>query len=274
MYLLIDIGGTKMRLAASYEGTNLQEVSLFDTPQNFEDAKKIIKEFVLKADSSPGGNNTCCGLPGVLNKEKDKLIAAPNLKEWIMKPIKVELAEIVGPRLYLENDAGLAGLGEATNGAGKGLGIVAYLTVGTGVGGVRIVDGKIDRSVYGFEPGHQILILEEDPGVKYYELESLVAGAGLELRFGKKPEEIDNSIWEKAEEYLAIGIVNTILFWSPDIVVLGGGLTINERFSLEKINTYVGKYLKVFPNLPDIKKCELGDKAGLNGALIYLQDKK
>ena len=58
---------------------------------------------------------------------------------------------------YLANDSDLDGLGEATVGAGKGFNIVAYITVSTGIGGVRIVGGKIDVSTYGFEPGHQII---------------------------------------------------------------------------------------------------------------------
>ncbi|KKQ43255.1 MAG: sugar kinase, glucokinase [Microgenomates group bacterium GW2011_GWC1_37_8] len=272
MYLLFDIGGTRMRLASSFDGQKINDTQYFLTPQDFEKGMKIIREFVLKADSSRMDIIGCCGLPGVFNKEKDMLINAQNLPFWVAKPIKKELEGMIHNTVYLENDADLAGLGEAVKGAGKGNEIVAYITVGTGVGGVRIVNGKIDKSTYGFEPGHQIIDADATIAGKLTDLEGLVAGVGIETRFDKKPEDInDDQVWQDAEKYLAIGLTNTILHWSPNIVVLGGGLIINERYSVQRIRSYISEYLKVFTILPDIKKGELGEDAGLQGAIVYLQ---
>ncbi len=261
-----------MRLASSFDGQKINDTQYFLTPQDFEKGMKIIREFVLKADSSRMDIIGCCGLPGVFNKEKDMLINAQNLPFWVAKPIKKELEGMIHNTVYLENDADLAGLGEAVKGAGKGNEIVAYITVGTGVGGVRIVNGKIDKSTYGFEPGHQIIDADATIAGKLTDLEGLVAGVGIETRFDKKPEDInDDQVWQDAEKYLAIGLTNTILHWSPNIVVLGGGLIINERYSVQRIRSYISEYLKVFTILPDIKKGELGEDAGLQGAIVYLQ---
>lgn len=270
MFLLFDIGGTKMRLAVSYDGKNIRDPEVFETPRQFAEALEIIKKFVMDADSSGGGNLYCAGLPGVLDRNKSTLVTAPNLANWVSVPIKQQLEDVCKAKVRLENDAYLAGLGEAVKGAGAGKKIVAYITVGTGVGGVRIVDGRIDESVHGFEPGHQLILIEGAAGKTAHELEDLVAGAGMEMRFGKKPEEIEESVWREAEEYLAIGLVNTILHWSCNVVVLGGGLIINGLFSLDAIREKVGKYLKVFPDVPEITKGTLGDNAGLEGALILV----
>src|SRR6185437_2466030 len=97
------------------------------------------------------------GIAGVLNKAKDQLLNAPNLVNWINQPLGQSLSDIVSVSVKLENDASLGGLGEATYGSGQGYKIVGYLTIGTGVGGTRIVNGRIDQNALGFEPGHQTI---------------------------------------------------------------------------------------------------------------------
>ena len=267
MYILFDIGGTKMRMAVSFDNENLQEVKVAVTPRKFEDGIGLIEEYISKVDSTRTDKVICCGLPGVLDKNKEMLISAPNLSEWVSKPFKKILADFTNAPVYLENDADLAGLGEAVKGAGRGFGIVAFLTIGTGVGGARIVDGKIDKSSYGFEPGHQII----DSGEKLVEFEGMVSGPSIKLRYGVDPEKItDENIWKNVESLIAIGLNNTILHWSPEIVILGGGIMKVEAISIDRIKINLKNILKVFPHHPEIKKGELGELAGLWGSLQYL----
>ncbi|KKQ97435.1 MAG: hypothetical protein UT24_C0008G0055 [Candidatus Woesebacteria bacterium GW2011_GWB1_39_12] len=269
MYLLFDIGGTKMRMAVSFDRENLQEVKVVATPRRFEDALKVIENYVSVADSSRVDKLVCCGLPGILDKEKNILLSAPHLEEWEMKPIKRALGDIIHAPIYLENDADLAGLGEAVKGVGRGFSIVAFITIGTGVGGVRIVDGKIDKSTFGFEPGHQIIDLDEERSIK---LENLISGPSIKLKFGQDPESItDVNVWKKIEKLIAVGLNNTILHWSPDVVILGGGIMKVEAISIERIKENLKEILKVFPIHPDIKRGELLEMAGLAGALHYLR---
>src|SRR3989304_6567072 len=126
MYLLFDIGGTKMRMAVSFDGQNMQEVKVVATPRKFEDVLKVIESYIGIADSTRSDKLVCCGPPGTLDKEKSMLISAPNLEEWKMKPIKRALGDIIHAPIYLENDADLAGLGEAVKGVGPGFSIVAF----------------------------------------------------------------------------------------------------------------------------------------------------
>lgn len=273
MYLIFDVGGTKMRLASSFDGENFHDIKIFQTPQDYKKAIDIISDFVAKSsDSSRNGNLLCCGLPGVFDRGKNMLVTAPNLPYWIAKPVKSDLQEITKAQVFLENDAALAGLGEAIKGAGTGSKIVAFLAIGTGVGGARIVDGEIDASVYGFEPGHQIINADVAIAGRMADWESLVSGVGIQTRYGKKAEEIkDRETWAEIEKFVAIGLTNTILHWSPDLVIMGGGLMQSEFISLERIRKNISDVLKVFPSIPEIRKGKLGDEAGPRGGLIYLK---
>ena len=273
MYILFDIGGTKMRFANSLDGKNLQTVEFHPTPQDFEKAIEIAQKYILNESLAHPENEFCVGLPGVFNEDKDSLVSAPNLPFWIGKPIKKRFMEISKSKVILVNDAGLAALGESIHGAGKNHKIVAYITIGTGIGGARVVDGKIDAARYGFEPGHQI-ISTSNSTEEILDWEGLVGGVGILKRYSKNPEEITEKIvWDEINHYISIGLVNTIVHWSPDVVVLGGSVARNENVSIQKITEEIKKRLKVFPILPEIKKSSLGEEAGLFGGLAILNIK-
>jgi len=178
--------------------------------------------------------------------------------------------------VLIENDTALAGLGEAMFGAGRGVEIVAYHTISTGVGGVKIESGAVDAASVGFEPGHQVLDIDRTIlGMDITPtLENLVSGTALEQRFGMKARDIPQSdtVWDELAEYLAQGLHNTILYWSPDVIVLGGAMILgNPAIPLEAIRRYtVASMVPEMPT-PFITKGELGDEAGLYGGLVILE---
>lgn len=269
MYLIFDIGGTNMRLAVSRDGRELNAQKTIPTPvDDFEKAMRQIKEV---AEELAGGEKFAAiagGTAGSLDTEHGVLLRAPHMPGWIQKPLKKELDGMFSAPVYLENDATFAGLGEATAGAAKGYVIAVYVAVGTGVGGARIVDGVIDRNVSGFEPGHQIINYDGDIRT----LEEYVSGSGFLGRFGKLPESItDSGVWEEAAQLLAVGLSNTILHWSPDILVLGGSVILHSPFPFDLFKEYLTTHiLSVFPAVPEVKKAALGDVSGLQGALVFL----
>jgi predicted NBD/HSP70 family sugar kinase len=269
MYLLFDIGGTKTRMATSLDGVNITSFEIVSTPQDFKTAMDKISSYILKENISSQDTSICLGLPGVFDNKKSMLVVSPNLPLWQLKPIKEEISSILRTeKVFLENDAALAGLAEGRLGAGKDGKIIAYLTLGTGIGGVRIVDGRIDTSTYGFEPGHQLISINN----KIVDLSDMVSGAGLKLRYSCSPEDIkDPKIWHEVNRIFSIGLINTILHWSPDTVVLGGGLIKAGVFDLSLINENIHSYLKIFPVLPKIRFWQLGEEAGIKGALEYLK---
>ncbi len=272
MFLVFDIGGTNMRLATSLDGKTLAAIKIIPTPRDFESGIKSIKQI---ADEISGGQkieSVAGGLAGPLDKDKTMLVKSPHIGGWVNKPFKQGLEQVLNTPVSLENDADLAALGEASFGAGVGKNIVAYLTISTGVGGGRVVNKKIDENALGFEPGHQIIVIDGSPcncGGKGH-LESYVSGSGLERIYGKKGEEItDPQIWDQVAKYLAIGLHNTIVHWSPDIVILGGAVM--KNIDLGQVKKYLAEYLTIFPNPPEINRAKLGDQAGLFGALSLLK---
>ena len=256
MYLVFDIGRTHTRIAVSGDGENLDKVEIIDTSTDFPQALSSFKQLTTQLSS---GQKITAAAVGV------RRLNHPTIPLWSGENLKESLEKLLNTTVYLENDAALAGLGEAIYGAGKGKKIVAFLTVSTGIGGARIVDGKIDQNIMGFEPGNQII--SQDP-IGY--LEGLVSGNAIEKRFGKKGEFIsDPKIWEEMAKLLAIGLNNTIVHWSPEIVVLGG--SVMKSIPLEKVKINLNEVLKIYPQPPEIVKASLGDKAGLLGGLILLK---
>ena len=272
MYLLFDIGGTKTRVALSADLKKIGASEVILTPENFQDGIAVLKKAALKMISGKKIKAICGGIAGLLNKNKTKLMYAHNLRGWMKKPLKAELEKVIGASVYLENDADLAGLGEAVFGAGKNKNIVVYMTISTGVGGTRIVGGKIDKNAMGLEPGHQIIPCCNENG-KIMSLENCVSGAAFKNRYQKEPYEIlDSAIWDKTAESLAYGLNNTIVHWSPDIIVLGGSMMKKIGISIPRTVFYLKNINKIFPNLPLIKKAVLKDLGGIYGAMAFLRN--
>jgi predicted NBD/HSP70 family sugar kinase len=286
MYLLFDIGGTKMRIAATEDCKEFGEPKIVATPKDFKEGISIFKNTALELSGGEKIKMAGGGVAGPFDKEKTQILSSPNLPDWAGKPLKRELENALDAEIILENDTAVVGLGEAHSGAGRGYGIVVYMTVSTGVGGVRIVDGKIDKNAFGFEPGHQIIDIggticetcnaegrhSDGPG----HLEGYVSGTATEKRFEKKPYEItDEKIWDELAHWLAYGLNNTIVHWSPDVVVLGGSMIAGDpAISVEAVKNYLRKIITIFPELPVIKKSELKDLGGLYGALAFVNQYK
>lgn len=273
-YILFDIGGTKTRVAISNDLKTISSHDSFKTPTNFSDGIKKIVESVSKL-TTESPKAIAGGVRGLLTEDKTGIYNDPVLSKWAGKSIVGALKEQYQVPVFLENDAAIAGVGEAVFGAGAGLEIVAYHTVSTGVGGVKVENGEIDSASNGFEPGHQILdidrtVLGEDITPT---LENLVSGTAVEQRFGTKPYDIPQSdvLWDELAEYLAQGLRNTILYWSPDAIILGGSMIIGDpRIEIDAIRKYTVASLDEFVPCPFITTAKLGDEAGLYGAMAIL----
>ena len=267
-FVLFDIGGTKMRVAASFDGKTIGKTAETETPKDFGAGLKVLSSLAEEVCEGQKAVRAGGGIAGILSRDHASIFRAPNLSGWDGAPLQKEFSRILGAPVLLENDAALAALAEARLGAGKGGKIIAYFTVSTGLGGARVVSGEIDDKIFGFEPGHQII------GEEGGDLEAHVSGASLAKRFGKNPTEIDDErIQTELAVYLARGLYNSILHWSPDVLVLGGPLILGERpISLDKVKAELIKLPRIFPELPEIKKAALGKEAGILGALLLLQE--
>jgi glucokinase len=266
MYLLFDIGGTKTRIAVSNDLTSFDEPIIFDTPQNFAEGIILIAENVKKITKGKEIKEAIGGMAGVFNKEGTKLLKSPNLLDWENKLITYELERVFKVRPHIYNDCDLTALGEATFGAGKNGKIVAYLTVSTGVGGSLIIDKKLHLKTYGFEPGHLIV----NPDTKET-LQDLIGGKNLEKKLGIPAKEIkDPKVYDYITKTLGVALHNITLIWSPDVIVMGGG--ISRDLDMEDIEDAIKENMKMFPEVPVVKRAELGTLNGIWGALAQARN--
>lgn len=272
MYLVFDIGGTNTRLGLSADGRTLKKTKIFPTPEKYSEGLAAMRDFVgLQKLRGIAG-----GIKGVLDHERTRLLkSSPKLQGWIKKKFKSDLENTFGCPAYLENDSAVVGLGEAVRGAGKKYGIVAYLTISTGIGGARIIKQKIDDSTFGFEPGFQIVDMNRTKcpycGIYGHFLEH-ISGAALQKRYRQVPTEIkDPKVWDEIVQYLAIGLNDTIVHWSPEVVVIGG--PIGAAVPIMEVKKQLRKMTKIFPKLPMLKRARLGQFGGLYGALHLLRQK-
>jgi predicted NBD/HSP70 family sugar kinase len=257
MYLLFDIGATKMRLAISPDAKTFGEPLVVATPH---ETAEVMAVFKSSAEQLLAGAMPLAIAGGVTHKHE---------------AAKAEIAKTFTCPSYIENDAAVVGLGELSTGAARGASIAVYMTISTGVGGVRLVDGRIDRSASGFEPGHQYIHAPMKVGDHVKTLEQAVGGRALSEEWGKSVVEVtDPAVWEDLARILAYGLHNTLMHWSPEVLVLGGSMiTGTPAISLDSIKKHLAEISHIFPTLPTIKQSELGDFGGLHGGLHLLQSR-
>jgi len=270
MKLTLDIGGTNIRAGFFSGDGTLMRKEKTSTPTQYEEGIQKIYQLA----KNEGVNAIAIAIAGVLDKAKGVIITSPNLTDWVGKPMVADIAKKFAlPEVVLENDAAAAALGEAHFGAGKEKHIIVYITLGTGVGGARIVDGKLDSNAMGFEPGNQTICFDESRDVSPFRkgtLESYVSGTAFQRLYGVSASSCtDPSIWEKYARHLSVGLANIMVLWSPDVVILGGGLSQQASKFLPSLQEMIPT-LVPFPQVPPIVVAALGDDAALFGGLTLL----
>jgi predicted NBD/HSP70 family sugar kinase len=271
MYILFDIGGTKTRIAVSKDGKRFGRQFICNTPKSFDSGMKKFDEGVRSFTVGKKIRGIAGGIAGPLNRAQASLVNSPNLRGWVDKPLKAYLEKKYRALAMIENDADIVGLGEATYGAGRDYAIVAYITISTGIGGVRIVDGAIDHSARGFEPGHHVIDVNKGSRGSW---EHLASGKAMQQRYRKHPGKITKlSVWRKEARLLAYGLNNVIVFWSPDVIILGGGVALGRPGLIRDVREQLRNAVKIFPSVPPIKKALLKDVGGLYGALALVKER-
>lgn len=264
MKIIFDIGGTNMRFSYVENG-KIGPVLKVRTPEELEKAQEVILQSISKIAEGETVESLIGGVPGSV--KDGVIITAPNLKNWNSFGIRVFLQKTFGNNVFIYNDASMAALGESVYGAGRGKGIVAYIGIGTGIGGARVVGGEIDANSAGFEPGHHII----DVGTGR-SFSQIVSGQAIWDSYKKHAEDLGQSEVQKLLPMLAVGIYNSIVFWSPEVLVIGGSL-MNEdtAFRIEYVKKALQE-IKTEMRLPtEVRKAELGDNSGLYGAMVMTE---
>ena len=261
MFIGVDIGGTHTRVATGEKSKIFEKVE-FPT-EDFEKTINLICNSIKKITNNKV-STIGVSVAGPYNFSKKTLLLPPNLPDqdsWENKNIAKEISNNIGVQTVAAHDASVIALAIATYGVGKGKNPVLYYTVSTGIGSGLVVDGKIYHGINNPEPGHQILSKSGES------LESLASGSALKRKYNKEPKDIEGSPeWEEAMEFIAIGISNSILHFSPEIVVIGGGMTKHGEVFFTPLKKYLKKYVTIIP-LPIVVPSTLGQDNGLIGAL-------
>lgn len=271
MYLVADIGASKMRIARAPDKNafDVDNIVVLATRESYEEGIAIFIEHARKLAGSDTIEAITMGVPGILSRDKRTLVSAPNLAQWNGHALADTLESALHTHVYLENDAAQVALGEAVFGAGQGSMIMAYITVSTGVNGARILNNQIDRTTFGFEIGDQFLSIDNEPR----RLQDLISGTHITKQYGVHPRELgaDSPVWDELARILAYALNNTIMHWSPDRVVFGGSMFNDIGISIERVREYLTPLLTRFPESPQLVHSSLGDLGGLYGGLMRLQ---
>lgn len=285
-YVSIDIGGTAVKYGLIGEDGNILERNDTETEARkggqhiLDKALKIVEDYYKKERIS----GICISTAGMVDTEKGMIFhAAPLIPEYTGTRFKAVMEERFGIPCEVENDVNCAGLAETVSGAAKGSRSVLMLTVGTGIGGCIVLDGKV---FHGFsnsacEVGYMHMdgsdfqtlgaasILSRKVAQRKGESRGVWNGYRI---FGEaeKGDAICNQAIDEMAEVLGKGIANICYVINPQTVVLGGGVMAQVAILKDKIRKAMERYL--IPSVAgctEIKFARHRNDAGMLGAFYH-----
>lgn len=282
MYGSIELGGTKIRSAVFDEDGNIKAEDKIETGDPNENIAKII-EFLTKYDMKSLGIGAFGPIDVDKNSDTYGYVLSTPKKLWKNFNLLGSLKEKLNVDMGFTTDVGSSGLGEYHLGAAKDKDSSLYLTIGTGIGGSYIQDGKLLEGYSHPEMGH--IEITKDSGddfegnCPYHKscFEGLCSGPAIEKRAGKKAEDlaIDDPSIEISAKYIAKALYTYTVTLRPHIIIIGGGVA-NKEGMIEKIREEFDAIKGDYLALPDSKDYivfpELGNDSGLMGGYILAEE--
>ncbi len=275
MFGSIEFGGTKIRCAIIDENGNLIDQIRISTSKPEINIKEIEEFYKNKKIAALG-----VGAFGPIDINKNStsygVIKNTPKKEWIDFNLLKNLSMIIDTKIEIVTDVGLSAIGEYNDGAGKNYQSMLYLTIGTGIGGAYIQDGKIINGLSHPEMGHIDIARNPDDHVKsvcmYHNncLEGLASGPSIKERKGVEATQIDinDLVFDTTSNYIAKALYTYSLILRPNVIILGGGLMNKDGF-IQKVRNKFDKLKGDYIDLPSsesyIVKPKLGDDSALVG---------
>lgn len=299
----IDLGGTNIAAGIIDEQHHLVDTLHVSTQserpweQVAADMAQCVQTLLTKNGLQP---SSCSGLgvgvPGVVDNSRGMVLFCNNLG-WQHVPLAKTLQDATGLPVRLSNDANCAALGEVVAGAAKGKKNAVLLTLGTGVGGGVIIDGKIYEGTQGAgtELGHGTLVVDGLPctcGRKgcievYASATALIRQAKEALALhpesllGQKQldgrsiydamranDQTATEVVRQYEHYLGEAVVTMVNIFRPEILLIGGGISGEGKPLVDRLNAYVKAhcYASQHTFVTPVQTASLGNKAGIVGA--------
>jgi glucokinase len=295
----VDLGGTQLRAALADEtGALLQEVRVRTAAEAGPAA--VIDQItdcigLVRAALPDGGKILGIGVgsPGPLDPFEGVVFTQPNMAGWTNVPLRDVLAERTGLPVELGNDANAAALGEWYFGAGVGLRNLVYITVSTGIGGGVIADRQLllGHKGAGAEVGHHIIDwstgaswedLAAGPGLAAAAAEAMIGDPRSLLHGMATPETVTavevaeaaaagdplgQRLLDREGELIGIGLVNILFLYSPELILLGGGVVVHNPQLIERAKLVIQeRTFDVYRDVP-VRLAALGDRVGVLGAV-------
>ena len=245
-------------------------------------------------------------LPGLVDDERGEVEFITNFPgHWRGVPLRAMMEPELGVPVHLLNDVRAFTLGETAFGAGRGVRNVVGIAIGTGIGGGVVIDGKLHLGIQGSagEVGHMTIVpngprcecgsfgcleaLASGPAIATMAIKAIKQGTATSMRemSGNDLNKVDTrliaeaaaqgdaiarEIIHKAGEYLGLGISNLITVLSPDMVIVGGGVSLIGRPLFDAIEETVRRSVFLVPlDRVRIVPAELGTQAGVLGAAAW-----
>lgn len=253
MYIAIEVGGTTLRIAGvnQLHDVHTMQTTHFSLTHTFEkDFSTLLDEITNLSQGKIEGIGV--SLTGALNEDNSVMIdEAPNLIEWLHVPIKKLLSDKFNCPVFMDNDANIAGIGEAIYGAGKGENF-AYCIWGTGIGGALI------------KMQHNRPTIERLNWYDYFEAwEEDCGGAKIQEHFGKSGAELSEEEWSQVMTSFAKHLHIFIDRVHPSTIIFGGGIALKQKQRLMTVTQQFSETIQV---------TGLGDNTGLFGCFALLKN--
>lgn len=290
-YLGLDLGGTNIKTVVLDVDGDTMTTRGFDT--SLTDAgrgpagviDRIIDCGTAMTRSYGPFDGVGLGVPGLFDAESGVIELFPNLPgPWAGRPIRDAVAMGLDIDVTLINDARAFALAESNLGAGRGCATVVCLTLGTGVGGGVVIDGRLHLGAWGVagEIGHQT-VLPDGPRCgcgnrgcveALAKAEVLVSLAGkptaAEVYHSARHGDADSiRAIETTAGWLGIGLANAVTILGPDRIVVGGGIVEAGDLALDPIRRIIAERVTLVPRDEiEVVAAELGSTAGSVGAAL------
>jgi glucokinase len=296
----VDLGGTHLRVALVDDTGKILQQLKQETPKG-DSAEAVVDALVSAAQKWDSDRSSIVAasimVPGAVDSEKAVVIQAPNLPSLVNVGLKAELEQRLGWPVLLENDANAAAVGEMWLGAARGCRDVISVTLGTGVGGGVILNGRLWRGAHGSagEIGHTtvdpfsglkckcgntgclelfasataIVRMTRENSSSFPEsvLQSDELSAVQVYEAGRNGDELALTVFRKFGMYLGIGLANLMNLIDPQIIVLSGGAVNGwDLFAPEMYRQVGERAFRATAQQVRIARAECGDNAGLLGA--------
>lgn len=286
----LDLGGTNIKVALVDTdrldlGTDWLAVT--DTvPTRAELGPDAVTDRLVEiASSYPKADSIGVGVPGVFDRESGTIELFPNLGgAWKGHPLLAKMNAALGRSVKLINDARAFTLAEGTVGAGRGAHTLICVTLGTGIGGGVMIEGRIHLGALGTagEVAHQIVVPDGplcgcgNRGCA----EPIAQAEAVAKRAGKESiEEVYTAVRagesrsieavEYAARYLGISLANAVALLAPDRIVIGGGIAQAGDIVIDPIRRALKEHLTLVPpESVEVVAASLGPNAGAIGAAL------